>query len=233
MIYTPKQLKTALAEKNIHGLALDIDDTLAGTTKLWMKLFQEKFGNPENLTHTEMYEKYRYTDSVPYWESKSGFYELAAELAESDAFQESIPLIANANHTLEKPGPKTHIVAYLTARTASTFNSTSNWLKKHGFPNEPIITRPEDHHVKDRNIWKAKVLEQLYPQVIGIVDDNAGLLKELSPQYKGTVYLYDHKHVPEMPRSPKSPESTLKVFACRDWQYLYETIQKHPPRTTG
>lgn len=221
MIYTPQQLKTALAEKNIHGLALDIDDTLAGTTKLWMKLFQEKFGNPENLTATEMYEKYRYTDSVPYWEGKPGFYELAAELAESDAFQESLPLIANANHMVEKVSTIIPIVAYLTARTASTFNSTSKWLKKHGFPDEPVVTRTEDYHVKDRNSWKAKILVQLYPQVLGIVDDNAGLVDELSPTYPGTLYLYDHTH---------PPKTTLNVFACRDWQHIYETIQKHPPR---
>ena len=67
------------------------------------------------------------------------------------------------------------------------------------------------------NKWKAKVLEYLYPEVLGIVDDNPNLVKNLSKSYKGTIFLYDHT---------ETERKDIKVVPCRYWNQVLIEVKK-------
>jgi hypothetical protein len=67
------------------------------------------------------------------------------------------------------------VLAYITARPRTILNGTMVWLKKYNFPKATIITRVRKVSREDPNKWKARVLEFLYPEIQGIVDDNPDL----------------------------------------------------------
>ena len=69
----------------------------------------------------------------------------------------------------------------------------------------------------DGNKWKAGILQELYPQIIGIIDDNAKLLEFLDKDYKGMVFLYDHHN----------SDSQLNVVPCTNWLKVFEEIKKN------
>jgi len=198
------------------GLAVDIDETLSWTVGHWVKQMQDKFGNPENLTVKEMVEKYRYTQNVPYWQSAEAL-EWVAKNIHSNQTQEDLPLIEDANSYLNKINKVIPIVAYITVRPEKVLNGTKNWLEKHNFPSAPIVCKPNQITKSDGNKWKAKILEKLHPNVLGVIDDNAELLKFLSKDYKGKVFLYDHSHNLDIPCS----------IACKDWKEVYNEVKKY------
>ena len=90
-------------------------------------------------------------------------------------------------------------------------------MKKHNFPLAPVICRPNELAHDKGNEWKAKILEELYPKVLGIIDDNAKLLQFLNPGYQGKVFMYDHHDNLGFPFA----------IACKDWlMRLGNTFQK-------
>jgi hypothetical protein len=101
------------------------------------------------------------------------------------------------------------IVAYLTVRPQLVLTATAKWLKKHNLPEATIIARPDNIPYEQGNIWKAAMLEKLYPQIIGIVDDNPGLVDALSETYPGVVFMYgrvDH------------PKKRINIIPSKTWQ---------------
>lgn len=56
--------------------------------------------------------------------------------------------------------------------------------------------------------WKAKILAYLYPQVIGIIDDNPDIIDYLPSSYEGTIFLYGN---------PVYPGGDLDVIPCGTW----------------
>lgn len=185
-----QSLKELLQKQAVQGLALDIDDTLSLTDHYWITEMKRRFGDPENLTRDELVRKYRWIEEVPYWKTK-GARELMQELTHSNEFQESIPVIENANQIVRQIASTVPVVAYITARPISVLHGTAQWLAKHDFPVAPIVFRPADITNEAKHRWKAEVLEYLYPQVLGIVDDSPDLAKHLDTMnYQGTVYQY-------------------------------------------
>lgn len=130
--------------------------------------------------------------------------------------QENLPLIEDANVYLNKINDIIPIVAYITVRPKIVLPGTKIWLDKHNFPTAPIIARPKNVLHTDGNKWKAGILQKLYPQIIGIIDDNAKLLEFLDQKYQGVVFLYDH-HI---------TESNLQVIPCKNWLTVFEEIKK-------
>jgi len=197
------------------GLGVDIDETLAWTVGHWVKEMQKLFGNPENLTVKELVDKYSYTQNVPYWQTPEAEAWME-EKRKSDDFQKEIPLIENANHFLNKINDVIPIAAYITIRPQSVSEGTQHWLEKHNFPKAPIIFRPSKIPTKEGNKWKAKLLKELYPQIIGFIDDSAHVIEALSEDYKGKIFHYN-----------KIPAKTkLKVTNCDNWQAVYEEVKK-------
>ncbi|MEK6958819.1 MAG: hypothetical protein AABW59_02120 [archaeon] len=198
------------------GLAVDIDETLSWTIGYWVQEMQKKFGNPENLTIHELIKKYRYTQNVPYWQSKEAR-DWMEHHRNSDEVQEVLPLIEGSPTFLNKINEIIPISAYLTIRPQIVVNGTQKWLKKHNFPNAPVISRPKEVLMADGNKWKAKVLQENFPKIKGIIDDNPNLVNLISSDYKGLIFLYDHEPV----------ESKLNVIACKDWKEVYAQVKEY------
>lgn len=213
---TIQKFKEKLVKNNVKGLALDIDETLSWTIGYWVEQLQKKFGNPENLTVHELITKYRYSHHVPYWQTREAITWMD-EHRNSNEIQTLLPLIENANHIVEKINAIIPIVAYITTRPERVIEGSKQWLKKHNFPPVDIIARPPEIHLADGNKWKAKVLEKLYPSVIGIIDDNPGLPTFLSSAYKGTVFLYDNI---------EHPRKDILVIPCKTWSRVLQKVEE-------
>ena len=87
------KVKENLKKNNMRGLALDIDETLSWTVGFWVEQLQKEFGNPENLSTQELVTKYRYVQSVPYWQTSKAT-RLINNYMHSNDIQEILPLMA-------------------------------------------------------------------------------------------------------------------------------------------
>lgn len=206
-----QKLKEILQTQGLRGLALDIDETLADSNTHWFDHMFE-FHPLEGIDKKEMIERYKFVEHVPGWDSQDAL-NRANELMHSDEFNETIPLIEDSNHIVNKIHESIPIVAYITARPQTVRAGTLKWLDRHGFPAAPVMMRPSETGVSKedgirRNKWKAEALLFLYPHVVGIVDDNLGLASELiALGYPGILYLYgpqtgavgEHKNVVHCP----------------------------------
>ena len=208
------KIKQDLKKNNTQGLALDIDETLSWTVGFWVEQLQREIGNPENLSIQEMVTKYKYVQNVPYWNTSKAT-NLINDYMYSNDIQEILPLIENSNSTIQKINKKTPISLYITARPESVLEGTRKWLKKHNFPDVPIIARPKNIAFEISKEWKAKTLEKLYPEIIGIIDDNPGFVSALSSTYKGTVYLYDNI---------EHPRTDIRIVPCKTWEDVLKKI---------
>ena len=198
-----------------QGIAVDIDETLSWTIRYWVENMQKHFGNPEGLSVEEMIKKYRYTQNVPYWQSKEAL-EWIEKKIHDDALQEELPLVPKAKDTLIEIDKIIPVAAYLTIRPELIRTGTENWIRKHGFPQAPVICKPTDMPRKDAIIWKAKILEESYPGIVGIIDDNPEITTRLSKDYKGYVFMFNNT----------TGDPSRNFIACEDWDAVLEEIKR-------
>lgn len=208
------KLKSVLKENKTRGLALDIDETLSRTTRFWMEQLQKRFGNPENLTPDALMEKYGYAENVPYWQIPEAL-KLMDLYRHSNEFQETIPLIENSNFVIQKINERMPIAIYITARPSVVEEGTKKWLAKHNFPEAIIITRPKNVSVEKTSEWKTRILENLYPEIIGIIDDQPALVNAFSKDYKGTIYLYNNI---------EHPRTDIHIVPCKTWDDVFKKV---------
>ena len=208
-------LKKRLKKNGVKGLALDIDETLSFTIGYMVGELIKKFGNPENLTAEEIARKYKHTKRIPYWQDDEPR-KLVWEILKSDELQKTMPLVENSG-LADKLKSVIPVSAYITARPKIVLSGTMVWLKKHNFPKATVITRTSGVFKESGNQWKARVLEYLYPEIQGIVDDNPGLVKHLSKKYKGTVFLYDNT---------ETDRKDIKVIPCEKWENVLTAVKK-------
>ncbi len=198
------------------GIAVDIDDVLSDTTPFWMDIVNKKFGNSEGLSSIELLRKYKLTHNVPGW--PDGPAEDFLEIMRLDStFYKDIPVVKNSVKYVNKINKLIRIESYLTARPQEILKDTEKWLKIRGFPEKKVVARPKEVSIKEGNKWKAKILVSLHPDIIGIIDDNSGLIDFLPNDYKGTVFLYGHKEY---------DSSKIKVIPCENWKDLFFEIKK-------
>jgi uncharacterized HAD superfamily protein len=210
------ELKKELIEKNISGIALDIDETIASTCEFWITQAIIKFGNPTNLTPNEIFKKYKVLQNVPFW-NKDELHKYIEYLINDEKMHSDVLPFEKINSEIDKLHENINIVAYITARPEFLYKITEEWLVKHKFPGASVILKPENISHKDGNKWKARVLEYLYPQVCGIVDDNPKLGKEISDEYKGKIYLLSYE---------THENEKHNVVACYDWDKVHLEILK-------
>lgn len=205
-------------DTNNRWIALDIDETLSWTIWYRVEEMQKKFGNPENLSVEEMAQKYRYTQNVPYRQSEEALKRVDEQIYSNET-QTRIPPIQSAQEFVMKIHAIVPITAYITIRPLEVLEWTQKWLSLHGFPEAPIIMRPKDVKKEDGGSWKAKILHQAYPQILGIIDDNDSILSHLNSTYTWTVFLYDH--------DSSDKESTFTNFVCcKSWELVYKEIKE-------
>lgn len=215
-----KELKNKLVTNKIAGLALDIDETLSDTNSHWFEhMFH--FHAPSEMTKDELIKRYKSIESVPDWQTGEAL-KYVEKILHSNEFNETVPLIEGAVETVQEINKIAPIVAYITARPATVRDGTLKWLKKHGFPEATLITRPEKIEMTDFNLnknrWKAKVLVDLYPEITGIVDDNSILAHELEAlEYKGLLYLYG--------KESEEFNHHQNVVVCPTWKKALKSIR--------
>ena len=208
------RLKNQLDVENKKGIALDIDETLSFSDNQWFE-YMLRFNNPEGLSVEELVKKYKFFEEVPFWQTKEAL-DYGQEILHSNEFQEKLPLIENSNHIVNEINRIVPIVVYITARPEAVRKGTITWLKKHGFPAADVLMRPLDIDFDFRNIWKAQILEELYPEISGIVDNDPKLADNLSKNYKGILYLYDnHSH----------QRKDIKIVPCKTWENVFDKIK--------
>ena len=199
------------------GIALDIDETLSWTLGHWIEEMQNRFGNPENLSVRDLINKYRYPENVPYWQTQEAL-DWKEDARNNDSLQTKLGLMPGAVEGVAALIKIVPISVYITVRPVTILNGTKVWLKEHGFPTAEIIAKPVTVAHADGNKWKAEKLVELYPRVQGVVDDNAGLLQFLPADYKGHVFLYNHKTIPDSPQQ--------NVYACPEWKSVVQQVEK-------
>jgi predicted secreted acid phosphatase len=209
-----KKLKEKLENKLISGLAVDIDETISDTSTYWFEEAIKKFGKPNNKTTKEIIDEYVLIQNIPFWnklEIESWLLDARKNL---DFHSKPLPIIG-ALDTLKEIDKKIKIVAYITARPEFLRETTINWLEKHGFPKADLIHMPNKNEHSESNLWKANVLEYLYPQVSGIIDDNPLLVKEISETYQGDIYLI---------RNKKLKRYNSNIYPCENWNEVKDYL---------
>lgn len=197
------------------GLALDIDDTLSQTWAYWGQEMLRRFGNPEGLTWQEIRQRYRRCENVPYWQTEEAEAWMDSS-RKGGAYYGGLACIQGAHETVSQIHKHTPIHLYLTARSIETLDVTYDWLARHGYPDAEVIARPLDVPYKDTYLWKAGVLKELYPSVLGIVDDDANLPAHLSDDYTGSIYVIgEERHV----------RDDARVRHCPTWEDVHQALR--------
>jgi len=208
-------LKSTLQDADARVLAIDIDDTISATGPQYIGKIQQAFGNPEGLSPIAMWEKYGRGD-VPYWNMEEvrnwclNHIEDPKFHLDCHAIQGAVMALGYIDEFFLKIG------LYLTIRTEPLRSCTDEWLRTYDFPIAPLVMMPSSFPHRHGMIWKARVLEYLYPEVVGIVDDRAELLGALSPSYQGTVFLYRHDET-----------EYLRAVACPTWDHVCRRVRHH------
>lgn len=191
------ELKDSLRTRRVRGLALDIDETLSDSNAHW---FEHMFRHHpfDGMDRDAVIRNQRFVEDVPEWGTPEAR-AFIGDTLHSNEFQEDIPLVEGADEGVRSLHTAIPIVAYITARPVQVRAGTETWLRKHGFPDASLIMRDEkvnlESHSDQKNRWKIGVLQTLWPEVVGIVDDNMGLAHELERAgYEGTVFLYGPQH---------------------------------------
>ena len=210
-------LKEQWLADNRCGLALDIDETLSCTNELFFEKLIERFGAPDNLSFEEATAKYYLTHQVPHWqtdEAKQFLIEIRRD-ANLNLTSKTTPDSVESVRKIQK---YIDCLCYVTARPESMRESTTKWLAQNGFPDLPIIMRPESIDDAHISIWKGPTLEFLYPVITGIIDDNPAFSATISPEYQGTLFLYN-KH--------PLPKTHIKTIICPTWPDVVTAVQKY------
>lgn len=200
-------------------LCLDIDETLAATNIWRYEKLLEIFGNPEWLTPEQMRDKYHLTQNVPYRQNNPDVEIRMEKHRQDNELQKELPLIENANEIYSRIH-ENHIpiIAYITARPEAVRQGTIDRLHLHWFPKADLIFRPTHLPHIYSNERKMHVLHLLYPQIQGIVDDNAGLVNYMYNNYPGKIFLYTHED---------HSDKWITIIPCKTHEHVKENIKKH------
>ncbi len=197
------------------GFALDIDDTLSLTWAYWGKEMLRLFGNPENLTWEEIRRKYRRCENVPYWQTPEAMAWMHEKRHRGTYFEE-LERMEGSLEWLDEIQKHFPIHLYLTARATESLDVTRTWLAKHGFPDVEIVARPPSVPYEGIYHWKSSILMELYPAVLGIIDDDANLPSHMPAEYEGTIYTIGHE---------TSDRSDINVHVCPTWEDVHRAIR--------
>jgi hypothetical protein len=212
------ELKLKLQSTGKKYLLLDIDDTISHTKKMYFETLMRDHSNPENLTVDEMIARYNLTNFVSYWADEKSF-EIHNRLMANAEAHADLELREGALESINKINEKLAIAGYLSARPEVIHQTTKDWIQRKGLPEAEVILRP--NYVNDSNAWKAAVLEFLWPEVIGIVDDNQGLVDKLHRGYQGVLFVYNY--------AGQNDREGFNIVHCADWESVVEKVTNYSP----
>jgi hypothetical protein len=191
MITRYLHLKKTILPKG--GLAVDVDDTICATNEFWSEYLLREYGNPEKLTPEQIVQKYRFVRNVPYWNEPKVRQWIDGHMNSSEGKLHLKPKEGSVK-ALQSLQDKINL--YLTGRPEYTNEATTEWQRREGFPAKTIIGFPDmpldDRLISIRAKWKARILEALFPEVSGIIDDDEGVAKRIDKNYPGKIFLYSY-----------------------------------------
>ena len=213
-ILTPEQF---LEWEHKDGIACDIDETLAWTVRDWVYHLSMQFGNPDNLSPEDAVLKYGHSSFFPaYWQTPECKQWMQERIMDNE-FQKWITPVPWAQEMTESV--RNRIAVYITIRPEIVGTWTQEYLTSNGFPNAPIILRPDTIVHSDGNKWKAEILHMLHPKIRWIVDDNRKLVHHLLPEYQWKVYVFWY--------SGNEYNDHPNAIACKDWETTCSYIEQH------
>ncbi len=208
--------KKRLKDRGTKGLVIDLDETLSWTVHYMAGELAKLYGNPQNLSVDELRERLVARD-IPFWNVEE-VRKWGVQALESEEMTEEYPIIEGSDKAVERVDHVIPVVGYLTLRPTSVRNATRRWLKKHSFPDRPVITRPNNLKLEEGMKWKADTLASLYPQVIGLIDDTLDIFNYLPSSYEGVIFLYGKTDY---------PRSDLNIIPCKTWDDVYRRVVEH------
>ncbi len=208
--------KKYLITNNITGIALDIDNTLSSTNQDWFDFMVKKVGNPENLSYDQFSKKYHILDNAPYYQTQEAK-KIIYDLTFSPKSYSELTVLDNSSHFVNKLNEIVPVVAYITMRPQSINIATQDWLDKHDFPKAKLIARVNSLDYYLAMDWKKEVLEELHPNIVGIVDDSQGIADRMSSNYKGSIYLYNY--------DKENYRTDINIHSCANWQSVLDKIK--------
>lgn len=212
---THQNFKSHLISSDISGIVIDIDETLSATNVAWFQRCIDLFGNKDELTLPQLITKYHLAQNNPTWQSEEAKEWMHRQRLSPEA-QDDLPLIPGAVEGVTSLSKTTSVVGYLTVRPDTVNANTITWLRQNGFPELPVVAKPESVPFEDGNKWKAEVLHELWPEVTGIVDDNPKLPTFAGPDYPGDIYLFGRGEV----------ESEYEwAIPCETWECVVDTVR--------
>jgi hypothetical protein len=198
--------------KNNIGIALDIDETLSLTQSMLIDEIEQNFWNQENMSATDVINKYDHIKNVPYRQTDEIKNYITNRLEKSE-FRESLDPVLWSIEYVRKIHQNNKIVAYISARPESILMPTKNWLEKYWFPNAEIILRPDNEN-RNPSERKASILLERR-DIAWIVDDDKWLIEFLSEEYHWKVYSFGYENY-----------SWCKKFVipCKNWEFVYDKM---------
>lgn len=205
-------LKNRLAATGRRGLVVDLDETISATIEHWAAELLEVFGNPGNLSPHDVVRRMSNGD-IPF-DNPEEVTEWMIRALASEELTESYPIIEGADIALAKIDRVVPVVGYLTIRQDAVRAATQRWLTAHGFPDGPVITRPDGMQAGGMQ-WKAATLAALHPHVVAAIDDTADFIQYLPDDYPGTIFLYG---------KPDHAQDRVDVVPCPTWDDVYARV---------
>lgn len=201
-------IETRNERRRLRGFVLDIDNTLAATSRFFFCALAERFGLPEGESVESLHERYHYSWRVPHWQREEVRAWDNAQEYSADFHLRMTP-IAEAQVGVMLLADTAPISAYVTTRPEALREVTRAWLSRHGFPYAPLVMRPDAISPKGGNQWKVGQVHSFFADSLGIVDDHQDIARGLSDiGYEGKIFHYGV--------SEPTVESP-KVTPCKDW----------------
>lgn len=198
------------------GLLLDIDNTLAATSRFFFCSLAERFGLPEGESVESLHERYHYSWRVPHWQhDEARAWDNAQE--HSVEFHEQMTPIAEAQRGVLEVQEFVPITAYVTTRPELLREVTRSWLLRHGFPDAPLVMRPNEMSPKSGNQWKVHQVHSFFATSFGIVDDHVDVARGLAGEYAGSIFHYNGNPLVEVP---------ARVTSCSSWQSIVTAVER-------
>lgn len=196
--------------KNL-GIALDIDDTIADTSRYCIGLLHKKWGHAGLQSH-ELLQKYGYAHLIPEWQLPQNQAEINSMMHDQDLYSHYEPLPG----VLEKLSELTQLVpvsCYITSRFHWLQATTQKWLNDYNFPRAPLICRPEHITAPD---WKVRYLVENDYQILGLIDNELYVPLDVKFDFKLWELIQYVKISPPHPA----------LIECKNWDQVIQEITK-------
>ncbi len=194
-----RRIKEDLQAQGTGRLACDIDDTIAKTSDAYHDLLSRQFPPPEALTKDSLRKHYALTGRILHWGDIPEANAFAYEFIDDPHFHAQMDPLDGAIAGTQELWLQQRLACYLTVRSEAMRSETECWFSRYDLPTLPLAMRDAAHSASNAQ-WKAAALEYLFPEVQGIIDNDARIARLLEEQgYRGKVFLLglnEHEYAP-------------------------------------